>query len=318
MKIILKILLILMIAGITLTILNKIYLTGHAKYYQHETERMSVLLNDSAYYDVLFIGSSRAHVHYNPKIIDSITHLSSYNFGVEGGNLLETNLCLQVYLQKHRKPKLVILDLVEFAFDIVKRPFFNHTIYFPYLNNDFIFNTLSEYKKIGYIKYLPFLELMEVDDYNKLNALKGVLGKNEEASNGVTYNGYTENGTGILKPATNMVSDTTTYTITEAGKNLLNSIIDSCNIKNIKLILTYSPEYDYPGQKSKLDYFDYVSRVAQNDHIPFYDYRTLTICKDSTLFANPGHLNKYGANIFSGKVADMILQEIQSTQHVHH
>jgi hypothetical protein len=237
---------------------------------------------------------------------------------VEGGNLLETNLWLQVYLQRHRKPKFVILDLVEFAFDIEKRPFFNHTIYFPYLNNEFIFTTLTAYKKIGYIKYLPFLELMEVDDYNKFNALKGVLGKKEEASNGVTYNGYTENGTGILKPATNVVRDTATYKITEAGKNLLTSIIDSCNNKNIKLILTYSPEYDYPGQKSKLDFFEYVSGAAQNEHIPFYDYRILPICKDSTLFANPGHLNKYGANIFSGNVAEMILQEIQSTQHVRH
>jgi hypothetical protein len=295
-----------------LSLLNKVYLKGHTKYYKHETERIHVLLNKEAYYDVLFIGSSRTHVHYNPQVIDSITHLSSYNFGVEGGNLLETNLWFQVYLQLHQKPKMVVLDLPVFAFDIGKRPFFNHTIYFPYLKNDIIYNTLAEYKKISLYRYLPFLELMEVDDYNKFNALKGMLGEKEEKSYGFTYNGYAENGTGILKPSTDVPHDTNTYKITEKGKKILNAIIDSCNSKNIKLIITYSPEYYNTDYTNKLDYFKYVTEVTGKDHVPFFDYRKLSICKDSILFANPGHLNKYGANIFSGYVAETIVREFSN------
>ena len=314
MKFILKIFLVFVIAAITLTLFNKIYIKGHARYYQHETQRMEMLTGSTAYYDVLFIGSSRAHVHYDPKVIDSITHLSSYNFGVEGGNLLETNLWLQVYLQKHPKPKLVILDLVEFAFDIEKRPFFNHTIYFPYLKNDIIFRTVTKYKKIGYVKYLPFLELMEVDDYNKFNALKGLSGRKEEASNGFTYNGYAENGTATLKPSTKIIRDTNNYSITETGKKLLSDIIYTCKNNNIRLVLTYSPEYDYPEQKSKAGFFEFVNTIARNDHLPFFDYRNLPICKDSTLFANPGHLNKFGAKLFSVYVADMILHEIEPNE----
>jgi hypothetical protein len=205
----------------------------------------------------------------------------------------------------------VILDLVEFAFDIEKRPFFNHTNYFPYLQNDVIFSTVTKYKKIGYIKYLPFLELMEVDDYNKFNSLKGLLGKKEEASNGFTYNGYAENGTAILKPSTKMIRDTNKYSITETGKKLLSDIIYTCKNNNIRLVLTYSPEYDYPEQKSKPGFFEFVNMIARNDHLPFFDYRSLPISKDSTLFANPGHLNKFGAKLFSVYVADMILQEVQ-------
>ncbi|MEO8764819.1 MAG: hypothetical protein ABI416_11050 [Ginsengibacter sp.] len=306
----LRTLLVLVIAGVVLSLLNKVYVNGHTRYYKHEMERINVLLNKEAYYDVLYIGSSRTHMHYNPRVIDSITHLSSYNLGVEGGNLLEINLWFQVYLQIHQAPKMVVLDLPVFAFDIEKRPFFNPTIYFPYLENDIIYNTLARYKKIQLFKYLPLLELMEIDDYNKFNALRGILGKKEEISYGFTYNGYADNGIRGLTPATGLPQDTITYAVAEAGKKILDAIIDSCSRRHIKLIIAYSPEYYNTDYKKRIDFFQYVTEVSKKNLIPFFDYRNLSICKDSTLFANQSHLNKFGARIYSRYVAEAIVAEL--------
>ncbi len=307
----LRIIIILAISFLVLTLLNKAYQKGHVKYYQHETERINMLLNKEVNYDILFIGSSRMHVHYNIKVIDSVTKLTAYNFGVEGGNLLETNMWMQVYLQSHKAPRAIVLDLPVFAFDIERRPFFNPTIYFPYLSNDIIYGTIAGYKKIGLYKYLPFLELMEVDDYNKFNALRGWGGSREELASHFTYHGYADNGSNILKPSTNPPRDTSSYKISETGRKLLNEIIESCRKRNIKLILSYSPEYYDTDYSKRADFFSYVSNTALKNDLAFFDYRTSRICHDSTLFANPGHLNKYGADIFSKDVAQKILGEIK-------
>jgi hypothetical protein len=37
-------------------------------------------------YDVLFLGSSRAEMHFNPKVFDEITGLNSYNMGMSGAS----------------------------------------------------------------------------------------------------------------------------------------------------------------------------------------------------------------------------------------
>lgn len=294
-----------------LMLLNKIYETGHTRFLSHQTERINTLVKKrDAYYDVLLIGSSRMHVHYNPLIIDSVTHLSSYNFGVEGGNLLETNLWLQVYLQLHRKPKAIVLDMAPFAFDIERRPLFNPTIYYPYLQNDIIYNTVSIYKNISLYKYVPFLELMEVDDYNKSIAIEGLFGKKEVQATHFTYNGFAENGSNVLKADSDIVYNKVLYQITASGKILFNTIIDSCRKKNIKLIISYSPEYYKTDFTKRGDFFDYINQVCINNNLPFIDYRGSSISRDSTLFAEPTHLNKYGAKIFSKDVAGKIMYEL--------
>ncbi len=304
MRVIKNIILIFLIAAAVLFILNLFYQKGYRKYYSHETERISVLLDNRFYSDILFIGSSRTHVHNNPKVVDSITHLSSYNFGVEGGNIIEMNLWLQVYLQNHNKPKMVVLDLPAFAFDTYHKKFYNPTIYFPYLDNDIIFSTLLKYKQIGLYKYVPFLKFIEINDYDKSNAIKGLLGKHDKLSDSYTYRGFVEN------PIGKVPHDTTAYKISEEAKEYLNIFIDTCKKKNIQIVISYSPEYydtDYRNMKS---FFELVNEVSNKRQVPFWDYRNSELCRDSTLFANPGHLNKFGANLFSAVLAKDILIEM--------
>lgn len=294
-----------------LYLLNIAYQAGNRKYYSHEMSRLDALVNKDFHADILFIGSSRTHVHNNPKIVDSITHLSSYNFGVEGGNLIEMNLWLQVYLQNHAKPAMVVLDLPAFAFDTDRRKFFKDIIYFPYMNNSLIYSTLLKYKNIRLYKYLPFLELMEVDDYGKSNAVKGLMGKEDPFTNVYNYKGYIENGTDSIRFGIRAPHDTNAYKMSSLGKELLQTIIDSCRNKNIKLVLTYSPEYydtDYSGMTA---FFEYINSVAKKNQLAFWDYRNSPISQNNRFFLKPAHLNKFGAAAFSTELAHDILREMQ-------
>lgn len=299
------------ISTAALYLLNKAYQYGNSKYYRHEMSRLDVLVNPDFYADILFIGSSRTHVHNNPKIIDSITHLSSYNFGVEGGNLIEMNLWLQVYLQKHRKPKMVVLDLPAFAFDTDLRKIFKYPIYFPYMSNDIIYSTLQKYYQVHLYKYLPFLELMEVDDYNKFNAVKGLMGNEDPSTNVYNYKGYIENGTDSIRFGIPAKHGTNAFEMNSLGKELLNTIIDTCRNQHIQLVITYAPEYYDTNYTNMVSFFDYINKVTKMNQLPFWDYRNSPISKNSTFFLNPGHLNKFGAAAFSEELAHDILLYMQ-------
>src|SRR5438445_6202232 len=113
------------------------------KYEVHNTERLSELLLNHTYYDLIFLGSSRTHFGVNPKIIDSICGLRSYNAGVEGGNLYEFEMMLKSYLENHPSPRYVVLNFDLHSFADTSR-IFNYPVYFPYTSNKVIDTYMSD------------------------------------------------------------------------------------------------------------------------------------------------------------------------------
>ena len=88
-----------------------LYKRGIDRYNYYEKNKLDELLNKQTDYDVLFVGSSKTHFDINPAIVDSVCKLSSYNAGMEGGNLFEFNMIVQAYLQNGdwtSKPSLPI------------------------------------------------------------------------------------------------------------------------------------------------------------------------------------------------------------------
>jgi hypothetical protein len=107
---------------------------GLRKFEVHKTEKFQHLLADSAYHDILFLGSSKIHTSVNPLVIDSVCNADSYNAGIEGSNLFESYYVLKGYLEKHRPPEYIFLSLDLFSFDLSYKVF-NYTIYLNYIDN---------------------------------------------------------------------------------------------------------------------------------------------------------------------------------------
>ena len=155
-----------------------LYRNGYEKYNVVELKKMNETLNGSRYHDVLFVGSSRTFYHVNPRIIDSITGLSSFNAGTDGAGLLEMNMILQSYLKTHEPPKQLILELSWQAFSIDGwGPIFNPNTYYPFLDNEIVYSTLKPYKPVLLLKYIPFFQLTQVDDIMREGAIAGHFGK---------------------------------------------------------------------------------------------------------------------------------------------
>jgi len=160
------------------------------KYEVHNTERLRELLLNHTYYDLIFLGSSRTHFGVNPRIIDSICGLRSYNAGVEGGNLYEFEMMLRSYLENHPSPRYVVLNFDLHSFGVASK-LFNYPVYFPYTSNKVIYAYLSDKGYMNTTKQVfPFLKLADYDDDTKGDFLKMFSGKTEIAPGDFQYKGY--------------------------------------------------------------------------------------------------------------------------------
>ena len=61
--------------------------------------------------DILIVGSSRALVHFDPRIIEEKTGMTCYNLGLDGSKYEAQNKVLELYLEKNQKPKILIWSL---------------------------------------------------------------------------------------------------------------------------------------------------------------------------------------------------------------
>jgi hypothetical protein len=306
MNIIKKLIIIILLSAVCCSFFNFFVQQGLKKYNVHTNERLSELFNNKTAYDIIFIGSSRTHTGINPAIIDSICKLNSYNFGVEGGNLLEFYYTFKGYLQNHPSPHCLVLTLDLWSFNL-QRKFFNHTLYFNYTGNPVVKEMLNEngYNIIPF-KLMPFLLLTEQDDYTKGQAFKGYCGMKDLSKQEWSYKGFKTNSNNVITKNSDVGIKPHVEEIDTSALNYLNSIITICKQRNIKLVFTYAPEFNFEVQRSRLNtqlILKTINTIAVNNHISYLRGDSLEICKDPNLFANISHLNKPGANLYSAILA---------------
>lgn len=308
----LKYFLLVLLVGIgLLDLVYVLFRRGYNKYNNFEQARLTNIFNGKEAHDALFIGSSRTYYHVNPRIIDSVMQLDSYNAGVDGANLLETNLILQSYLASHPAPKMVIADLSTPAFDIRDISIYNPNIYYPFLNNKIVFNFLKPYKRVHMLRYLPFLQITECDDFLREGALEGLLGNQKPLA--PSYKGYLESGRDTIPLPFKITYLTTNYAVTEKGRQLLFNIIQTCREKNIKLVITYSPIYKKKDEYLNPLFFPTLESICKSTGTPFLNYRTIALTNNNRLFRDELHLNRFGADIFSDILAKDLNKLVQQS-----
>jgi len=298
----------LRLAIITFTTLILIFFSGlfysilYKKYYREQYAQVNETISGKTNYDIIFIGSSRTHVHINPKIIDSVTNLNSYNFGIEGGRILEIEMILKAYLQSHLPPSMVVVDIMKVSLDVEGRSFFNPNRYYPFLKNEIIFNTINNYKNATLLKYLDAYRITEADDYIKGGVLMSILGKTEKKT-GPVYKGYMANIPDTIPPCIKtIINDTTDIIIQLKAKESLNNIIKMCKEKGSKIMFTYSPEYSCVQYTKDSIFFNYIDSISAANNIKFYNYQKSAFSSQNKLFCNENHLNRFGADIFSREI----------------
>jgi len=277
--------------------------------------KMEYILNTIDSNDMVIIGASRAFYHYNPRIIDSVCNIKSYNLGMDGSNIVEQNMVLHTYLQHHPVPKVVLLNVDGFEFDS-KEVVYNDLDYMPYLKVPEVKKTIGSYEHFKYSLLAPLFLLERdcslPDDKVKVHALFSsddtllsvFKEEGEEKYYGEAYNGYQANNAPLEADVNDPVKIFPVNYDTE-GLNILVNMIQFCKSKHITPVFVYGPLYHtytkkFPGCETLMNK---IAVIAEQNNVLYLDYSKAGYSSDSSCFYNIQHLNGKGSALFSKQVA---------------
>lgn len=257
---------------------------------------------DSTNADLLIFGSSTANHHYNTVIFEKRMHTSVYNTGSDG-NTIFYNYAIFKSIEKRYIPKIAILDFNVGEFQFAEGSYDRLSILLPYYKNHSelrpIIQLKSRYEKYKLIsKIYPFNSLLFSiavgnTDYNKTR---------DQISDDKGY-------VPLMRIWNKIIStDTCTadYKLDQNKINIFKSFVIECLANHIQLYIVISPRFI---EYSKDPSIKIVREIAQEFNQPFYDFSKDTLFwKHPEYFADKAHLNDKGAEVFSNKVIDKILQ----------
>lgn len=245
--------------------------------------------------DLVFLGSSRCWVHFDPNFFDTTYKLKSINIGVDGHSEISMAITrLQVYLLTNSKPKFVI-----FSFDpLMRSGSLTKNLNFVH-KNDFARyafwpepNNLLMVNYFNYDLYERYIPLYSIFKYKLL--LNCILLNNRDNyyKNGYEINDYkwdTINNPVSDKMKQNFFKLSDISAITTS----LDSLKKLCLKNSIKLMCIQTPVYKIIEDDFK---FLETQIICERLNIPFIDVNKKNIRDDINYFYNSDHLNKLGVN----------------------
>lgn len=250
--------------------------------------------------DVIMMGSSRAYVHFNPAVIDTILNVNSYNLGMNG-RLADSQIKrYRIYRQQgNPAPKLIIYEVSHGTMQ--KSNGYEREQFIPYLHDPYMWELFHEQEEFSWAdRWIPCWRYLGRKDLvhqligyspskpNSNNLYKGFLGHDKEWD-----------GTALKKQKS--IGYCKDSTIIRQFQDFLTE----CKQEGTQVVLVISPYY-IEGTKKMTDYegmHNMYEEIAQENNIPLLDYTFDALSYDTTYFYNTMHLNKKGADIFSKKVA---------------
>lgn len=242
--------------------------------------------------DLVFLGSSRCWVHFDPSFFDKTFKIRSVNIGVNGHSELTMAIIrLKYYLSRNKAPKFAILSFdpsmtagseIENTNFILKDEFARYSFFpekknLPILNY-FKFNSAEKYIPLYSIfkyKLLDDCLFIKTKKYN-MNCNHLVDKKWDTIDNPIESEDY-----GNYFTKNHIISLT----------NSLNKLKKLCSDNNIKLLCIRTPIYislhDDLASKN-------ANTVCKSLNIPFLDVNVELIRSNIKYFYNPSHLNKNG------------------------
>jgi hypothetical protein len=259
--------------------------------------------------DILFLGNSRVLNQIDPRIVEQVTGLKAYNLGLEGGSTVYFNMVYQIYMQRHPKPKYLVINADFRCFDTEQRVF-NFPDYFPYLRDPMVYATLAPYYTAyqSGIKqfYYKMKRINSKSDPNKISNLKGLFVpyRHSELPLADSLRGFHpfdmtwESQRHVIKQYDAVYS--------QKGFDMLRHIIKDAQAHDIKVILICAPFYkDYRLIVSNYTVVrDSIINIAKATNVPYWNYSDIAMGDSTLYFYNVNHLNALGATAYSGIVSE--------------
>lgn len=267
--------------------------------------------------DIVILGSSRAYVHFDPKIIEQKTKLSAFNLAVNGGGPITQKSKFESFLEHNPFPRILIQNVDIFL--LYKEKFiFQKEQFLPYLSQAAIYSNLEKVdKELWLERNIPLYKYRGFRNEIFLG-IGSFLGLAKE-SHSTKYKGFTvvkedwnRDFERFRTENTEMVYDQENL---DYGFNYVKRLINECKRKKIDIILVQSPLYF--ELQNMMPQKEYITRsfkdIAVANGIQFWDYLTDSMCLDKKYFYNSTHLNAEGAQLFTNKFSDDLREYLEQS-----
>jgi hypothetical protein len=266
------------------------YMTANAK---GGATKQLVELCEKDHYDMLVMGSSKAHHNYIPQVFSDSLGLTCYNSGYDGNGVILAYGILKM-IDDDRLPKLVVFDVKQ-QFDIYHYSGAgDYTRYYQKLKKFIDEPAVSEI--VASISKPDVLKLRSgLVRYNGdlVFTLSGFL--QSDAKDG--YYGY--------KPAVGQLAEDSeaekdyTNQIDSLKMEYFHKLINLTKKKSIILVVVFSPEYNTPFS----DDFQPIRELCEYEEISVIDYFNEPTFQKIEYFKDHCHLNEEGSRMFSEVLA---------------
>ena len=269
-----------------------------------EFQAWNNIYNQELKNDVVIMGSSRAFVHFNPRIIDSVLNVNSYNLGY---NASRVNRQVERYYAYCRiqdwEPSTIIYSIDYGTITGITKNFEKEQFYPFFFTDRELVKAFDKYQHFSmFEKYIPFWRYCTCFlDFHFYDVLT-----NPE-DNGVLYKGFKNDR---MKYEDNLVlsGDILRFTYSNEALNIFKYFIQDMHSKGKNIIFVYSPIYTDFLQKFEgiEEMYQVYGEIADKYNIPILNYLNDSICNDSSYFYNAAHLNKKGADMFTLQLSNDI------------
>jgi hypothetical protein len=181
---------------------------------------------------------------------------------------------------------------------------YNPELYLPYLDNKIIYASLRRLTPPPWkYRYVPFYGFAGRYHY-VYAAICGLFG--------IDYTIRTKGFLGMDTPwdgSFEVFKKTNpgglNYPIDPASAGILRNIVFLARSKGSRVIFVYSPELteNHAYTKNRGEIFSLYREVAADTGVPLWDYSFDKISRNKGYFYNSQHLNRAGAEVFSGELA---------------
>lgn len=262
-------------------------------------------------FDLLVIGSSRAECQYYTPLLDSATGLKCYNIGMPGATMPLIATSLEAYLVHSNAPKYVVLNLDLHSLGDNNDTVYEFPRYFAFLGNEKLYDGLQQRDgRFFWFKWLPFYSLPYSGVRYMSNSVHGWMGTP------TVYDADYEQGFSPCIPDHRWGDlDTATMIVTHAeipqavwdGVQRIQTI---CSERHCTLLFAVSPLFHRQEAcvESYPQSFEAFRAYAAEHYIAWIDLGHDPIGRQKEFYADPAHLNKEGALLFTRRFSSALVQ----------
>lgn len=262
---------------------------------------INYVIKNSGVIDYIVLGSSRAKHGIDPSLLSSVKG-NGYNLGINGTNIINSNIVLEILIKNEVKPKTIILqtDLRDFLHESNEKDISDQIKrLYPYREDGLALNK--------YIAMLSWEERLKskIDLYQFNGKIINIFFNYFKRKNIKANNGYVPLYGQINQFNQPYNSSSTTVNEKYYFNNLmLEALLDiqnMCIANNIKLIVVFPPFYNnqfYDENNFKTLTKDLTSRGV-NNIIDISNVNKYKDIQDSDNWKDEGHLNSTGTIKFT-------------------